>query len=55
MKTCKSCKLDKSLAEFHKFKNDPSRIGNWCETCYTSHNAKQTERLKLRRERLPAK
>ena len=34
-KVCTSCKVEKPVSDFHRFGRDGSRIGKWCEACYT--------------------
>jgi hypothetical protein len=34
-KVCTSCNVEKPVSEFHRFGKDDSRIGKWCEACYT--------------------
>ena len=34
-KVCTSCGREKPSSEFHRFGKDSSRIGKWCEECYT--------------------
>lgn len=34
-KVCTSCNVEKPISEFHHYGKDDSRIGKWCETCYT--------------------
>jgi len=38
-KVCNSCGKEKPVAEFHRFGKDGSRIGKWCEECYTKQIA----------------
>lgn len=34
-KVCTSCGKEKPVSEFHRFGNVGSRIGKWCEACYS--------------------
>ena len=34
-KVCTSCRKDKPVSDFHRFGKDGSRLGKWCEDCYT--------------------
>ena len=34
-KVCTSCGKQKPVSDFHRFGKDGSRIGKWCEECYT--------------------
>ena len=38
-KICTSCGKEKSVADFHKFGKDGSRVGKWCEDCYAKKAA----------------
>ena len=35
MKVCTSCGKEKPVSDFHRFGKEGSRIGKWCEACYT--------------------
>lgn len=37
MKICTSCKIEKPESDFHRFGKDGSRVGKWCEACYTKN------------------
>ena len=43
---CTSCKVQKPLADFHRFGRDGSRIGRWCEACYQKRAERQTIKAK---------
>ena len=34
-KVCTSCNVEKPVSAFHRFGKDGSRVGKWCEDCYT--------------------
>ena len=34
-KVCTSCNVEKPVSEFHRYGKDDSRVGKWCEDCYT--------------------
>ena len=38
-KVCTSCGKEKSVSDFHRFGKDGSRVGKWCEDCYTKKAA----------------
>ncbi len=44
MKVCSSCKVDKPESEFYRFGKDGSRVGKWCEICYSKNKKKAPKR-----------
>ena len=38
-KVCTSCGKQKAVSDFHRFGKDESRVGKWCEECYTRKGA----------------
>lgn len=44
MKTCYSCKSEKSLSDFHKSKNRSDGLNSRCKTCQIAYNKSRYEK-----------
>lgn len=48
IKGCSKCKKSKDYSEFHKDKNRPTGLTNWCRTCYSEHSYSLKSQKRLR-------